>query len=150
MVLMFPFVIKAFEQAVGKNLAIARLPQSGPHPGRSAANSFHNWVIPKNAKNPTGAWSFIKMAVDNQGASQLASVVGALPTNKTAIAGIKDPITKFFLNTAAHPQVPLLDSIVPLKIALLYYQQLQAAFAGKTPPLQAMQNVDKGIKTLNP
>ena len=150
MVLMFPFVIKSFEQALGKNLGIARLPQSGPHPGRSAANSFHNWVIPKNAHNPTGAWSFIKMATDTTGASALANIVGALPTNKVAISKITDPITKFFLKTAAHPQVPLLDSVVPLKIALLYYQQLQAAFALKTPPAQAMQNVDKGIKTLNP
>jgi ABC-type glycerol-3-phosphate transport system substrate-binding protein len=150
MVLMFPFVIKAFEQALGKNLAIARLPQSGPHPGRSAANSFHNWVIPKNAHNKAGAWSFIQMATDSQGATSLANVVGALPTNKVAISRITDPITKFFLATAAHPQVPLLDSVVPLKIALLYYQQLQAAFAGKTTPLQAMQNVDKGVKTLNP
>jgi multiple sugar transport system substrate-binding protein len=150
MVLMFPFVIKQFEQALGKNLAIARLPQSGPHPGRSAANSFHNWVIPKNAKNKTGAWQFIQMAVDPRGASDLASIVGALPTNKTAITGIKDPLTKFFLQVAAHPQVPLLDSIVPLKVALLYYQQLQAAFSGKTTPLQAMKNVDNGLKTLNP
>jgi ABC-type glycerol-3-phosphate transport system substrate-binding protein len=150
MVLMFPFVIKSFEQALGKNLGIARLPQSGPHPGRSAANSFHNWVIPKNAHNPTGAWSFIKMATDTQGASALANIVGALPTNKVAISKITDPITKFFLQTAAHPQIPLLDSVVPLKIALLYYQQLQAAFALKTKPAQAMQNVDKGIKTLNP
>jgi len=150
MVLMFPFVIKSFEQALGKNLAIARLPQSGPHPGRSAANSFHNWVIPKNAHNKAGAWSFIQMATDAQGATSLANVVGALPTNKVAISRITDPITKFFLKTAAHPQIPLLDSVVPLKIALLYYQQLQAAFALKTSPLQAMQNVDKGIKTLNP
>jgi raffinose/stachyose/melibiose transport system substrate-binding protein len=150
MVLMFPFVIKQFEQALGKNLAIARLPQSGPHPGRSAANSFHNWVIPKNAKNPTGAWRFIQMAVDAKGASQLASVVGALPTNKQSIAGIHDPLTKFFLGVAAHPQVPLLDSVVPLKIALLYYQQLQQAFSGKETPQQAMQNVDKQLKTLNP
>jgi ABC-type glycerol-3-phosphate transport system substrate-binding protein len=51
---------------------------------------------------------------------------------------------------AAHPQVPLLDSIVPLKVALLYYQQLQAAFAGKSTPSQAMENVDKGLETLNP
>lgn len=150
MVLMFPFVIKSFEQALGKNLGIARLPQSGPHPGRSAANSFHNWVIPKNAKNKDGAWSFIQMAVDSQGATALAQTVGALPTNKIAISRIKDPITQFFLRVAAHPQVPLLDSIVPLKVALLYYQQLQAAFAGKGTPLQAMQNVDKGVRTLNP
>jgi ABC-type glycerol-3-phosphate transport system substrate-binding protein len=150
MVQMFPFVIKAFEQALGKDLGVARLPQSGPHPGRTAANSFHNWVIPKNANNKTGAWEFIKLAVDKQGASQLATKVGALPTNKAASAQINDPLTKLFLQTAAKPQVPLLDSIVPLKVALLYYQQLQAAFAGKTTPLKAMQNVDKGVKSLNP
>jgi ABC-type glycerol-3-phosphate transport system substrate-binding protein len=150
MVQMFPFVIKAFEQALGKNLAVARLPQSGPHPGRSSANSFHNWVIPKNAHNKTGAWEFIQMAVDKQGASSLASIVGALPTNKQAIAGIKDPLSKFFLKVAAHPQIPLLDSVVPLKVALLYYQQLQQAFSGKETPLKAMQNVDAQLKTLNP
>ena len=150
MVQMFPFVIKAFEQALGKNLGLVPLPQSGPHAGRSAANSFHNWVIPKNANNKTGAWEFIKMAVDNRGGSDLATKVGALPTNKVAAARITDPLTKLFLRVAAHPQVPLLDSIVPLKVALLYYQQLQAAFSGKTTPLQAMQNVDKGLKTLNP
>src|SRR4029078_12805265 len=93
---------------------------------------------------------FIKMAVDNTGASSLATLVGALPTNKAAAAGIKDPLTKFFLKVAPHPQVPLLDSIVPLKVALLYYQQLQAAFSGKVTPLQAMQNVDNGLKTLSP
>ncbi len=150
MVQMFPFVIKDFEKALGKDLGLTRLPQSGPNPGRTAANSFHNWVIPKNAKNKDGAWEFIKLAVDNQGGSQLATTVGALPTNKVASARIKDPLTKFFLKIAADPQVPLLDSIVPLKIALLYYQQLQAAFSGKTAPLQAMQNVDKGLKSLNP
>lgn len=150
MVQMFPFVIKSFEQALGKNLALAALPQSGPHPGRTAANSFHNWVIPKNAKNKTGAWAFIKMAVDTQGASDLATLVGALPTNTVAMAQIKDPLTKFFLQIASHPQVPLLDSIVPLKVALLYYQQLQAAFSGKVTPLKAMQNVDSGLKTLSP
>ena len=150
MVQMFPFVIKSFEQALGSKLGLTSLPRSGPHPGRTAANSFHNWVIPKNAKNKTGAWEFIKMAVDNTGASQLATLVGALPTNVAADTKIKDPLTKYFLKIAAHPQVPLLDSIVPLKVALLYYQQLQAAFSGKVTPLKAMQNVDSGLKTLNP
>jgi ABC-type glycerol-3-phosphate transport system substrate-binding protein len=150
MVQMFPFVIKAFEKSLGSKLGVTALPQSGPHPGRTAANSFHNWVIPKNAKNKTGAWEYIQMAVDKQGASQLATAVGALPTNTTAIAGITDPLTKFFLKVAAHPQVPLLDSIVPLKIALVYYQQLQQAFSGKVTPLKAMQNVDKQLKVLNP
>ena len=150
MVQMFPFVIKQFEKALGKNLGITKLPQSGPNPGRTAANSFHNWVIPKNAGNKEGAWEFIKMAVDKTGATSLETNVGALPTNKAVLAAAKDPFTKFFAGVSAKPQVPLLDSIVPLKVALLYYVQLQAAFSGKTTPLQAMQNVDKGLKTLNP
>jgi ABC-type glycerol-3-phosphate transport system substrate-binding protein len=150
MVQMFPFVIKAFEKALGSNLGIARLPQSGPHPGRTAANSFHNWVIPKNAGNKDGAWEFIKLAVDNKGATDLENIVGALPTNRAVLRASKDPFTRFFAQVAAKPQVPLLDSIVPLKAALAYYVQLQAAFAGKTTPLQAMQNVDKALKTLNP
>ena len=150
MVQMFPFVIADFQKALGKNLGLARLPQSGPNPGRASSNSFHNWVIPKNAGNQDGAWEFIKMAVDNKGASDLANKVGALPTNKAAAAGLKNPLSKFFLQLSANPQVPLLDSVVPLKVALLYYQQLQAAFSGKTTPLKAMENVDKGLKSLNP
>jgi hypothetical protein len=46
--------------------------------------------------------------------------------------------------------MPLLDSVIPAKVALLYYVQLQAAFAGKVTPLKAMQNVEAGLKTLNP
>ena len=113
MVQMFPFVIKEFEQALGKNLGIAKLPQSGPHPGRTAANSFHNWVIPKNARNKDGAWEFIKMAVDNQGATQLATLVGALPTNKVASGRTRTRSRSSSCRSAASPQVPLLDSIVP-------------------------------------
>jgi ABC-type glycerol-3-phosphate transport system substrate-binding protein len=152
MVQMFPFVTKAFEQALGKNLGLARLPQSGhgPFAGKSAANSFHNWVIPKNAHNPDGAWEYIKLATDNTGASQLATVVGALPTNKAALPLIKDPLTKTFLAAANNSAMPLLDSVIPAKVALLYYVQLQAAFAGKVTPLKAMQNVEAGLKTLNP
>ena len=150
MVQMFPFVIKQFEKALGKNLGLTKLPQSGPHPGRTAANSFHNWVIPKNAGNKDGAWEFIKLAVDKQGHTDLVNLVGALPTNNAALAAVKDPLTKFFGQIAAKPQVPLLDSIVPVKVAIAYYVQLQAAFAGKTSPLKAMQNVDKALKTLNP
>jgi raffinose/stachyose/melibiose transport system substrate-binding protein len=152
MVQMFPFVVKAFEKALGNKLGVTRLPQSGhgPFAGKSAANSFHNWVIPKNAKNPDGAWEYIKLATDKTGGAQLASVVGALPTNKAAVTTIKDPITRFFLAAANDSAMPLLDSVIPAKVALLYYVQLQAAFAGKVTALKAMQNVEAGLKTLNP
>ena len=107
MVQMFPFVIADFQKALGKNLGLARLPQSGPNPGRSASNSFHNWVIPKNAGNQDGAWEFIKMAVDSKGAWRPGDQ-GRRPARRTRrrAAGLKNPLSKFFLQLAANPQVP--------------------------------------------
>ena len=152
MVQMFPFVVGQFEKALGKNLGLAPLPTSGNGPlaGKVAGNSFHNWVIPKNAHNPTGAWDFIKMATDEQGGAALASIVGAPPTNVAASKGMKDPYARFFGNLESKIALPLLDSVIPAKTALLYYKQLQAAFAGKVTPQQAMQNVQTGLATLNP
>jgi ABC-type glycerol-3-phosphate transport system substrate-binding protein len=152
MVQMFPFVVGQFEKALGKNLGLAQLPTSGSGPlkGKVAGNSFHNWVIPKNAHNPDGAWAFIKMATDAQGGGTLASIVGAPPTNVAAVAGMKDPFAKFFGNLESKIALPLLDSVIPAKNTLLYYKQLQAAFSGKVTPQQAMQNVQNGLATLNP
>ena len=151
MVQMFPFVIKQFEQALGKNLGITKLPQSGPHPGRTAANSFHNWVIPKNAKNKEGAWEFIQMAVDKKGATDLANLVGALPTNKAVLAAAKDPFTRFFAAVSAHPQVPLLDSIVPAEggAAVLRAAAGRVRRASR-PRCRRCRTSTRALKTLNP
>jgi raffinose/stachyose/melibiose transport system substrate-binding protein len=152
MVQMFPFVVGAFEKALGKNLGLAALPTSGNGPltGQVAGNSFHNWVIPKNAHNPTGAWDYIKLATDKTGGSTLASIVGAPPTNIAAAKTIKDPYALFFVKLESKIRLPLLDSVVPVKVALLYYKQLQAAFSGQVTAQKAMQNVQNGLKTLNP
>jgi ABC-type glycerol-3-phosphate transport system substrate-binding protein len=152
MVQMFPFVAGDFHRALGANLGISRLPVSGngPFKNKVAGNSFHNWVIPKNAKNSEGAWEFIKLAVDKPSHSQLAKLTGAPPTNRAALAAAKDPYAVFFRKALAEAVIPVLDSVIPLKEALLYYVQLQAAFSGKATPLQAMKNVEKGLKTLNP
>jgi raffinose/stachyose/melibiose transport system substrate-binding protein len=152
MVQMFPFVVGQFEKALGKNLGLAALPTSGNGPlkGKVAGNSFHNWVIPKNAHNPDGAWDFIKLATDVQGGGALASIVGAPPTNVAAAKAMKDPFARFFGNLESKIALPLLDSVIPAKNTLLYYKQLQAAFAGKVTPQQAMQNVQAGQGTLNP
>ena len=152
MVQMFPFVAADFHKALGSKLGIARLPVSGngPFKNKVAGNSFHNWVIPKNAKNADGAWEFIKLATDKTSQSQLAKLTGAPPTNKAALAAITDPYAIFFRKALADTAIPVLDSVIPLKEALLYYVQLQAAFSGKSTPQQAMENVQKGLKTLNP
>ena len=152
MVQMFPFVAGDFHRALGAKLGISRLPVSGngPFKNKVAGNSFHNWVIPKNAKNPEGAWAFIKLASDKTSQLRLAQLTGAPPTNKAALAAATDPFAIFFRNATRDTAIPVLDSVIPLKEALLYYVQLQAAFSGKTSPKQAMANVDKGKKTLNP
>ena len=72
------------------------------------------------------------------------------PTNRAALAAITDPYAIFFRKALADTAIPVLDSVIPLKEALLYYVQLQAAFSGKSTPQQAMENVQKGLKTLNP
>ncbi len=46
--------------------------------------------------------------------------------------------------------MPLLDSVVPVKVALFYYKELQAAFSGRATPLAAMQSVEASVKQLNP
>jgi len=152
MVQMFPFVAADFHKALGSKLGIARLPVSGngPFKDKVAGNSFHNWVIPKNAKNADGAWEFIQLATDKTSQSQLAKLTGAPPTNRAALAAITDPYAIFFRKALADTAIPVLDSVIPLKEALLYYVQLQAAFSGKSTPQQAMENVQKGLKTLNP
>ncbi len=91
------------------------------------------------------------MAVDKQGrGADLATRSARCPRTRPRAAGSRIRCRSSSSQLAANPQVPLLDSIVPLKVALLYYQQLQAAFSGKTTPLKAMQNVDKGLESLNP
>ena len=99
MVQMFPFVSRQFEKALGKNLGIARLPQSGhgPFAGKVAGNSFHNWVIPKNAQQ-RGRRVGVHQAGDRQdvAAASLATLVGALPTNRAALAATRIRSRRFF------------------------------------------------------
>ena len=52
MVLMFPFVIKDFEKALGKNLGLARLPQSGPNPGRTGVQLVPQLGDPEERRQP--------------------------------------------------------------------------------------------------
>jgi ABC-type glycerol-3-phosphate transport system substrate-binding protein len=152
MVLMYPFVISDFEKALGSKLGLTQLPAfgNGPLAGKAAGNSFHNWVIPAKAKNADLAFQYIKIATDATAGEQLAQMVGSPPANKQALTQIKDPNVKFFAQLGADPGIPLVDSVIPVNLALYYYKQLQAAFAGTTSPQQAMQNVDDERQQLNP
>jgi ABC-type glycerol-3-phosphate transport system substrate-binding protein len=152
MVQMYPFVITQFEKALKSNLGVTDIPTagSGPLAGRSAGNSFHNWVIPKDAKNPDLAFAYIKLATDKTAGAELATMLGTPPANIAAQATIKDPFVQFFAKLGQNPGIPLLDSVIPVNLALYYYKQLQAAFSGAESPLKAMQSVDSQRATLNP
>ena len=153
MVLMYPAVVSQFEKALGKKLGIFHIPvaSNGPLAGKIVGNSDHNFVIPKGAKNPALAFDFIKTATDETAGKQLLSILGDPTLNRAAAAAApNDPIIRFFLNEAANPAMPLLDSVVPVKVALFYYKELQAAFSGRATPLAAMQSVEASVKQLNP
>ena len=153
MVLMYPAVVSQFEKALGPDLGIFHVPVSGNGPlaGKVVGNSDHNFVIPQGAKNPALAFDFIKSATDETAGKQLLSMLGDPTLNRAAAASAgKDPIIRFFLQEAAAPAMPLLDSVVPVKIALFYYKQLQAAFSGHATPQAAMQSVEASAKQLNP
>jgi raffinose/stachyose/melibiose transport system substrate-binding protein len=144
MVLMYPFVVSQFEQALKTNLGVAPIPVSGTGPlaGTAAGNSFHNFVIPKDAQNQALAFAYVKTATDATAGRQLVSILATPPANLAAQASITDPTVAFFAKLGQNPGIPLLDSVIPVNLALYYYKQLQAAFAGTTSPQQAMSNVD--------
>jgi ABC-type glycerol-3-phosphate transport system substrate-binding protein len=152
MVLMYPQVTTDFQKALGSKLGIFPIPVSGNGPlaGKVAGNSNDNFVIPKDAKNKQLAFDFIKTATDETAGKQLLKIVGSPTTNKAAAATGTDPTVGFFLNGAKDPAMPLLDSVIPAKIALFYYKELQQAFSGKVSPKDAMQAVQDDAAQASP
>jgi raffinose/stachyose/melibiose transport system substrate-binding protein len=153
MVLMFPQIVTQFEKALGKDLGVASVPVSGNGPlaGTTAGNSNDNFVIPKGAPHPALGFDFVKLATDATAGSELLKLLGSPTLNKAAAShATKDPIVQFFLKHAQDPSMPLLDSVIPAKIALFYYKELQQAFAGTVTPPAAMQAVQQDASQANP
>jgi len=151
MVLMYPAVIPDFKDKLGKDLGIMPIPTSGDGPlaGRSVGNAFYNWVITKSSKNPGLAWEFIKLSSDKEAGGQLLSILGTPPAVKGVDPSlVEDEYVKFFVDAAKDPAMPVLDSVIPVPVALTFYKQLQQAFAGKVPPQKAMADLDKQLPTL--
>jgi ABC-type glycerol-3-phosphate transport system substrate-binding protein len=152
-VLMFPQIVTQFEKALGKNLGVASVPVSGTGPlaGTTAGNSNDNFVIPKGAPHAALGFDFIKLATDATAGSQLLKLLGSPTLNKAAASQApKDPIVQFFLKHAQDPSMPLLDSVIPAKIALFYYKELQQAFAGTVTPQAAMAAVQQDAGQASP
>jgi ABC-type glycerol-3-phosphate transport system substrate-binding protein len=146
MVLMYTAVVPDFVKALGSNLGVMRIPiaGNGPLAGKPVANPFYNWTITKDAKHPDLAWSYIKVASSVAAGGELITVLGTPP----AVHGVspslaKDDATKFFLKLTQAGAMPLLDSVIPVPVALFYYKQLSLAVSGRISALDAMKAVDR-------
>jgi len=151
MVLMYPAVIPDFEDKLGQDLGIMPLPPSGDGPlaGRSVGNAFYNWVVTKTSDNPGLAWEFIKLASDEEAGGQLLTILGTPPAVKGVDPSlIEDEFVQFFVDAAEDPAMPVLDSVIPVPVALTFYKQLQQAFAGKATPQAAMEELDEQLPAL--
>ncbi len=151
MVLMYPAVIPDFMKKLGKDLGIMAIPQSsdGPLAGRSVGNAFYNYVVTKQSDNPGLAWEFIKVASDETAAGELLTILGTPPALKDVDESlVKDEFVQFFVDAAQDPAMPVLDSVIPVPVALTYYKELQQALSGKKTPEEAMQSMDEQLPTL--
>jgi raffinose/stachyose/melibiose transport system substrate-binding protein len=151
MVLMYPAVIPDFKKKLGKDLGIMPIPQSsdGPLAGRSVGNAFYNYVITKQSDNPGLAWEFIKVASDKKAAGELLTTLGTPPARKDVDETlVKDEFVQFFVDASQDPAMPVLDSVIPVPVALTYYKELQQATSGKKTPEEAMQSMDEQLPTL--
>ena len=151
MVLMYPAVIPDFMKKLGKDLGIMPIPQAseGPLAGRSVGNAFYNYVVTKQSENPGLAWEFIKVASDETAAGELLTTLGTPPALKDVDESlVKDEFVQFFVDAAKDPAMPVLDSVIPVPVALTYYKELQQALSGKKTPEEAMQSMDDQLPTL--
>jgi raffinose/stachyose/melibiose transport system substrate-binding protein len=151
MVLMYPAVIPDFKDKLGEDLGIMALPPSGDGPlaGRSVGNAFYNWVVTKTSDNPGLAWEFIKSASGKEAGGELLTILGTPPAVKGVDTSlVEDEFVQFFVDAAEDPAMPVLDSVIPVPVALTFYKQLQQAFAGRASPQEAMQEMDEQLPAL--
>ena len=112
-------------------------------------NAFYNYVVTKQSENPGLAWEFIKVASDETAAGELLTILGTPPALKDVDESlVKDEFVQFFVDAAKDPAMPVLDSVIPVPVALTYYKELQQALSGKKTPEEAMQSMDDQLPTL--
>ena len=145
---LYGVLLADMKKALGKNLGVARLPVSGNGPllkkgSGYAANSFANWMIPKDAANPDLAWKFLKIATDKTASRGILTQLGETPSNKAIAASVKSPIDKYLAGLVGAPAIVNIDQVVPQSVAFYFYKQLELAFQGKQTALEAMKAVQK-------
>ena len=128
-------------------IGIAWIPYAGTGPLSKGLSTFSNgdWVIPKDAAHKELAWEFIKLTVDQQAQSdsEWVSLVGTPPANKAAAAAIVNPLVKYMATQDQNTSMAVLDSVMPNPVALVWYRELQQAFAGKISIQDALAAVQQ-------
>jgi raffinose/stachyose/melibiose transport system substrate-binding protein len=114
---------------------------AGPLSTKNASFSGDDWVVPKDAAHPELGWEFIKLASDQQAQTEEIDMLGSPPANKAAAANIANPTVNYIGQQVQNYGMPILDSVMPNAAALVWYRELQQAFAGKLPIEQALQAV---------
>jgi ABC-type glycerol-3-phosphate transport system substrate-binding protein len=116
-------------------IGISTIPYAGTGPLSKGLSTFSNgdWVIPKDAAHRDLAWEFIKLTVDEtaQSDSEWVTLVGTPPANKAAASAIVNPLVKYMATQDQNTSMAVLDSVMPNPVALVWYRELQQAFAGK-------------------
>ncbi|HEY7937631.1 MAG TPA: extracellular solute-binding protein [Candidatus Limnocylindrales bacterium] len=130
--------------SIRSDIGVSLIPYAGTGPiTGNATNSGDNWVIPKDSAHPDLAWSFIKLASDVQAETEEITLLGSPPANKAAAANIQDPIVSYIAKQTLSDGMPILDSVMPNAAALVWYRELQQAFAGKISIQDALAAVQQ-------
>lgn len=133
-------------------LGVGLIPYSGTGPLSDKNSSFSgdNWVIPKDAAHPELAWEFIKIASDETAGAAMVDALGAPPANKAAAAAIENPFIKYIAEQTQDYGMPILDSIMPNPVALVWYRELQQAFSGAKSAEDALAAVQQAQEMEGP
>ena len=149
----YPQFVTTFA-SVKDNIGVTLIPYAGTGPLSSKLATFSNgnWVIPKDAAHPDLAWSFITLATDATAESdnEWISLVGSPPANKAAAAKIADPFVNYMAQQDQNTGMPVLDSVMPNAAALVWYRELQQAFAGKISIQDALSAVQQAQDQAGP
>lgn len=133
--------------AVKDQIGVGLIPYAGTGPlaGKLSTFSNGNWVIPKDAAHPELGWAFIQTATDQQAESESEwiNLIGSPPANRAAAAQIQNPLVNYMAQQVQNSGMAVLDSVMPNAAALVWYRELQQAFAGKISAQDALSAVQQ-------
>lgn len=144
----FGLQLATFQEELGKDLGIARLPLSGQGPllkvnNGYAGNPFDNWVVPADAPNAEMAWKFIMIASDAVANESSQELMGLSPAIKSVGKGLTDQAQRFAWTQSGDPAIPELDQVMPGNIANYLYKQLALGQLGKQSAAKTMENIQE-------